>query len=143
MFDNFTLDIDYSVMTRFSEQEGAKKDIIQVKKAEQVTTLLCIYRRHKTSCQYLVTKRNTYSSNNFLAFLEDTLSKHKNKTIGLIRLDSGFFQSDILAYLEEKAMDYVGAVKFTNTIQSLVQSSANRVVLDTVIKICEQKHQSE
>jgi hypothetical protein len=33
---------------------------------------------------------NTSSATNFLGFLEDTLSKLKNKTVSLIRLDSGF-----------------------------------------------------
>lgn len=50
-------------------------------------------------------------------FLEDTLLKLKNKTIGLLRLDSGFFQSDILDYVEEKAMNYVVAVKFTHPVK--------------------------
>ena len=40
---------------------------------------------------------DTSSANNFLGFLEDTLSKVKSKTVSLIRLDSGFFQSGILA----------------------------------------------
>ena len=31
-FDNFTLDIDTSVMTRYGEQEGAKRIVIQIKK---------------------------------------------------------------------------------------------------------------
>lgn len=31
-FDNFTLDIDSSVMTRYGVQQGAKKGIIQLKK---------------------------------------------------------------------------------------------------------------
>ena len=37
---------------------------------------------------------DTSSGNNFLSFLEDTLSKLKNKVVSLIRLDSGFFQSE-------------------------------------------------
>jgi hypothetical protein len=74
--------------------------------------------------------------------LEDTLSKLKNKTIGLIRLDSGFFQSNILDYLEEKVMNYVVAVKFSQPIQRLIQSSTNWIVLDTGIEICEQIYQS-
>jgi hypothetical protein len=41
---------------------------------------------------------DTSSANNFLSFLEDTLSKLKNKVVRLIRLDSGFFQSDIMDY---------------------------------------------
>jgi hypothetical protein len=47
-------------------------------------------------------KKRYTSSNNFLAFLEETLSKFKNKTVILIRLDSGFFQFNILDYLEQK-----------------------------------------
>jgi len=91
----------------------------------------------------LLRSGNTSSANNFLSFLEDTLNKLKNKTIGLIRLDSGFFQSDILDYLEEKTMNYVVAVKFTHPIQRLIQSSTNWIILDTGIEICEQLYQSE
>ena len=86
---------------------------------------------------------NTSSANNFLAFLEDTLSKLKNKTVGLIRLDSGFFNSDILDYLETKAMDYIIAAKFTHPIQRLIVNSNNWIVLDTGIEICEQIYQSD
>ncbi len=42
---------------------------------------------------------DTSSANNFLSFLEDTLSKLKNKVVSLMRLDSGFFQWDIMDYL--------------------------------------------
>jgi hypothetical protein len=35
-YDNFTLDIDSSVMTRYGEQEGAKRAIILTKKEEPV-----------------------------------------------------------------------------------------------------------
>ena len=69
--------------------------------------------------------------------------KLKNKTIGLIRLDSGFFQSDILDYLEEKLMNYVVAVKFSQPIQSLIHASENWIILDAGIEICEQIYQSD
>lgn len=49
--------------------------------------------------------RDCSSANNFRSFLKDTLSKLKNKTIGLIRLDSDFFQANILDSLEQKVMD--------------------------------------
>ena len=60
----------------------------------------------------------------------------------LIRLGSGFFQSYIPDYLEEKVMNYVVAVKFTYPIQRVVQFSVNWVVADTGIAICEQLYQS-
>lgn len=143
-FDNITLDIDSSVMTRYGEQEGAKKGYNPSKKGRASHhPLIAFVADVKLVANMWLRSGNTASSNNFLAFLDDTLSKLKNKTIGLIRLDSGFFQSDILDYLEEKVMDHVVAVKFTQPIQRLVQSSTNWVILDTGIEICEQIYQSE
>lgn len=86
---------------------------------------------------------DTSSANNFLSFLEDTLSKLKNKTVSLLRFDSGFFQSDILDYIESKSMDYAVAVKFSAPILRLIASSNNWLLLDTGIEICEQLYQSD
>ncbi|MEO7048238.1 MAG: hypothetical protein ABI091_23265 [Ferruginibacter sp.] len=37
------------------------------------------------------------------------MDKLKNKAVSLLRLDSGFFQVNILDYIEQKGMDYVSA----------------------------------
>lgn len=143
-FDNLTLDIDSSVMTRYGEQEGAKKGYNPTKKGRASHhPLIAFIADVKLVANMWLRSGNTSSANNFLSFLEDTLSKLKNKTIGLIRLDSGFFQSDVLDYLEEKVMDYIVAVKFTHPIQHLLHDSRNWVVLDTGIEICEQIYQSK
>ena len=142
--DNFTLDIDSSVMTRYGEQEGAKKGYNPSKRGRASHhPLIAFIADVKLVANMWLRSGNTSSANNFLSFLEDTLSKLKNKTIGLIRLDSGFFQSDILDYLEEKVMNYVVAVKFSQPIQRLIHSSTNWIVLDTGIEICEQIYQSD
>ena len=143
-FNNFTLDIDSSVMTRYGEQEGAKKGYNPSKKGRASHhPLIAFIADVKLVANMWLRSGNTSSANNFLAFLEDTLSKLKNKTIGLMRLDSGFFQSDILDYLEQKTMNYVVAVKFTHPIQRAIQSNKSWVVLDTGIEICEQMYQSD
>src|SRR6185437_14740725 len=85
---------------------------------------------------------DTSSANNFLGFLEDTLNKLKNKTVSLLRLDSGFFQANILDYIEQKGMDYIVAAKFSSPIQKLIATSNNWLLLDTGIEICEQQYQS-
>lgn len=142
--DNFTLDIDSSVMTRYGEQEGAKKGYNPSKRGRASHhPLIAFIADVKLVANMWLRSGNTSSANNFLSFLEDTLNKLKNKTIGLIRLDSGFFQSNILDYLEEKIMNYIIAVKFTQTIQRLIHSSTNWIVLDTGIEICEQIYQSD
>jgi len=86
---------------------------------------------------------DTSSANNFLGFLEDTLSKLKNKTISLVRLDIVFFQSDILDYLESRTIDFIVAARFLQPIQRLIASSNIRIVLDGGIEICEQEYQSD
>ena len=142
--NNFTLDIDSSVMTRYGEQEGAKKGYNPRKKGRASHhPLIAFIADVKLVANMWLRSGNTSSANNFLSFLEDTLSKLKNKTIGLIRLDSGFFQSNILDYLEEKVMNYVVAVKFSQPIQRLIHTSTNWIVLDTGIEICEQTYQSD
>jgi len=85
---------------------------------------------------------DTSSANNFLGFIEDTLSKLKNKTISLVRLDIVFFQSDILDYLESRTIDYIVAARFLQPIQRLIASSNNWILLDAGIEICEQVYQS-
>jgi len=142
--DNFTLDIDSSVMTRYGEQEGAKRGYNPRKKGRASHhPLIAFIADVKLVANMWLRSGNASSANNFLSFLEDTLSKLKNKTIGLIRLDSGFFQSNILDYLEEKVMNYIVAVKFSQPIQRLIHSSTNWIILDTGIEICEQMYQSD
>ena len=41
-FNNFTLDIDSSVMTRYGEQEGAKKGYNPAKLKAQMTLWICL-----------------------------------------------------------------------------------------------------
>jgi hypothetical protein len=142
-FDNFTLDIDSSIMTRFGTQEGAKKGYNPNKKGRPSHhPLIAFISDIKLVANMWLRSGNTSSANNFLGFLEDTLSKLKNKTVSLIRLDSGFFQSDILDYLEAKTLDYIVAARFSHPIQKLIANSNNWIVLDQGIEICEQYYQS-
>jgi hypothetical protein len=143
-FDNFTLDIDSSVMTRYGVQEGAKKGYNPAKRGRPSHhPLIAFIADVKLVANMWLRSGDTSSANNFLGFLEDTLDKLKNKTVSLLRLDSGFFQANILDYIEQKKMDYVVAVKFSSPIQKLIARSNNWLVLDTGIEICEQQYQSD
>jgi hypothetical protein len=143
-FDNFTLDIDSSVMTRYGVQQGAKKGYNPAKRGRPSHhPLIAFIADVKLVANMWLRSGDTSSANNFLGFLEDTLSKLKNKTVSLIRLDGGFFQSNILDYLEFKTMDYVVAAKFSQPIQRLIATSNNWILLDTGIEICEQLYQSD
>ena len=132
-------------MTRYGVQEGAKKGYNPAKKGRSSHhPLIAFIGDVKLVANMWLRSGDTSSANNFLSFLEDTLSKLKNKTVSLIRLDSGFFNANILDYLEqEKQVDYIVAAKFTHPIQRLIHDRANWILLDTGIEICEQMYQSD
>jgi hypothetical protein len=143
-FDNFTLDIDSSVMTRYGVQQGAKKGYNPAKRGRPSHhPLIAFIADVKLVANMWLRSGDTSSANNFLGFLEDTLDKLKNKTVSLLRLDSGFFQANILDYIEQKEMDYVVAVKFSSPIQKLIAATNNWLLLDTGIEICGQQYQSD
>jgi len=143
-FDNFTLDIDSSVMTRYGNQEGAKKGYNPSKKGRlSHHPLIAFVNDIKLVANMWLRSGDSASSNNFLSFLEDTLSKLKNKKVSLIRLDSGFFQKNILDYLEQTNRNYIIAAKFNHPIQRIIDRSNSWVLLDNGIEICEQLYQSQ
>ena len=143
-FDNFTLDVDSSVMTRYGNQEGAKKGYNPAKKGRlSHHPLIAFVNDVKLVANMWLRSGNSSSANNFLSFLEDTLSKLKNKNVSLIRLDSGFFSKEILDYLEQTNRNYIIAAKFNHPIQRIIDKSNNWILLDDGIEICEQTYQSE
>lgn len=143
-FDNFTLDIDSSVMTRYGNQEGAKKGYNPAKRGRlSHHPLIAFVNYVKLVANMWLRSGNSSSANNFLSFLEDTLSKLKNKNVSLIRLDSGFFSKEILDYLEQTKRNYIIAAKFNHPIQRIIDKSNNWILLDDAIEICEQTYQSE
>jgi len=142
-FDNFTLDIDSSVMTRYGEQEGAKKGYNPQKRGRASHhPLIAFIADVKLVANMWLRSGNTSSANNFLSFLEDTLSKLKNKKVSLLRLDSGFGQSDILEYIEMKKIDYIVALKFTPPVQRMIYFKKNWILLDDGIEVSQQLYES-
>lgn len=143
-FDNFTLDIDSSVMTRYGEQEGSKKGYNPAKRGRNSHhPLIAFIADVKLVANMWLRSGDTSASTNFKGFLEDTLSKLGTKKVSLVRLDSGFFQQEILDYLEKKSLDYVVAAKFTQPIQRIIAAESGWMLLDKGIEIREQMYQSD
>lgn len=143
-FDHFTLDIDSSILTRYGNKvEGAKKGYNPKKRGRKSHhPLIAFVADVNLVANMWLRSGDSSSANNFLSFLEDTLQKLENKTVGLIRLDSGFFQSDIMDYLEQRNTDYIIAATFIHPIQRLIADKKAWIPLDDGIQICEQHYQS-
>jgi hypothetical protein len=67
----------------------------------------------------------TWATNNFEAFLRDTLDKLRGKTIGLLRADSGFYDKAVFNVLESLSIQYIIAAQMYPVIQRAIASAQN------------------
>lgn len=87
-FDNFTLDIDSSVMTRYGEQQGARTGYNKYKPGRKSQhPLMAFVADVEMVANLWLRSGDSHTANNFKAFLEGTLSLMESKKIGLLRLD--------------------------------------------------------
>lgn len=142
-FNNITLDCDSTILTRYGDQQGAVKGYNPKKPGRNSHhPLMAFVNDLKLVANFWLRSGNTSSSNNFRAFLEDTMRKLGNKTVGLIRLDSGFYNKEVFNYLEQINLDYLVAVKFYIPIQKMISLRQNWLMLDQGIEICDTFYQS-
>lgn len=64
---------------------------------------------------------NTADSSSCKEFMEETLNGVlKDKRIGLVRADSGFYTQELLEYLESKALNYVIATRMYPNVKNAI-----------------------
>lgn len=125
IFDNYTLDFDSSVITRWGEQAGAAKGYNPAKPGRKSHHPLIAF---LPDCRMIANcwlrPGNTVAMSNFVAFFHDTLQKMSGRTVGLVRADSGFFDGEIFKLLENymvggtsKPINYVIAAKLNSRIK--------------------------
>lgn len=85
---------------------------------------------------------NTASANNLLQFLESTLHHLGDKTVGLLRADSGFFDEAILSRLEEKRIPYIVAARLTQPLQRQIYQAGGWWALDSGIELTELRYRA-
>jgi hypothetical protein len=139
----FTLDIDSTVLTRYGNQEGAQKGYNPSKKGRNSHhPIIAFVNDVRMVANFWLRSGNTSSANNFVGFLEETLANFGNKKVGLLRVDSGFFQKEVLDYLEFKRQNYIVAAKFTHPIQRLISQNDGWLSVDNGIEICDKFYQA-
>jgi hypothetical protein len=85
-YDNFTVDFDSSVLTRYGVQEGAKRGYNSQKRGRSSHhPLIAFINDLRLVANFWLRSGDTASSSNFLSFLENTLEKLENKKVSLIR----------------------------------------------------------
>jgi hypothetical protein len=139
----FTLDIDSTIMTRYGEQEGAKKGYNPQKRGRKSHhPIIAFVNDVRMVANFWLRSGDSSSGNNFVAFLQDTMNNFGDKKVGLVRLDSGFCQNDVMNYLEEKQLNYILAARFTHPIQHLIDRQEVWLRVDDGIEICDKIYQA-
>ncbi len=141
---NITIDFDSSVITRYGEQEGSKVGYNANKPGRASHhPLMAFIAETRMVANAWLRPGNTAALSNCKAFIDETFEILKDKKIGLIRADSGFYANDFLNYLEtEKQNNYIIAVKMYPTIKRELQSQKTWWQLKDGMEICEFEYQS-
>jgi len=137
-FDNFTLDMDSTVMSRYGNQEGARRGYNPQKPGRNSHhPLLAFVADCRMVANCWLRSGDAHTANNFHGFLSDTLEKLSGKKIGLLRADSGFFSKDILEHLEnpERSIPYIIAVRLHRTLQRMLAGHRQWQALDDGIDV--------
>jgi hypothetical protein len=142
--NHFTVDFDSSVVTRYGQQqEGAKKSYNPTKKGRlSHHPIIAFVNDVKMVANCWLRSGNSSFANNFIGFFEDTLAKFGDKKVGLVRLDSGFCQHELMNYIEQKSMSYIVAAKFIHPIQQLINKQELWITVDAGIEICDKTYQA-
>jgi hypothetical protein len=103
-----TLDMDSTALTRHGEQEGATRGYNLDRRGRPLHhPLLAFVAEARMVANFWLRPGNAYTTNNVLAFIESTLRHLGDKTVGLFRADSGFFDEAILSLLEGRKIDHI------------------------------------
>lgn len=121
-FDNYALDLDSTVITRYGEQEGNLKGYNPHKRNRSSHhPLFAFLGNERMVVNSWLRSGNTSSAHQCIEFLNETLSILQNKTIGLLRADSGFASDIIFKHLEEKQINYVIAGRMHQPLQEKIK----------------------
>lgn len=142
-FNNVTLDLDSTVITRYGEQQGAKKGYNPKKPGRNSHhPIMAFIPEVRMIVNAWMRPGNTGAVSNINAFLDETLDILQSKKVGLVRCDSGFYSNLFLSELERKKLNYIVAVKFFPTIKSEVRSLQQWISIKDGIEMCEFYYQS-
>lgn len=145
LFDNYTLDFDSSVLTRYGNQQGAKTGYNPKKPGRKSHhPLMAFVADVQMVANFWLRSGNAHTANNFEAFFEQTLLRLHHKKIGLLRADTGFYSKQIFELLEnrEQPISYIIGCPLYVIIQQHIHSQKQWLALESGIEVCDSNYQS-
>jgi Transposase DDE domain group 1 len=138
-----TLDVDSTVITRNGEQQGAARGYNPNRHGRASHhPLLAFVAEARMVANFWLRPGNSASANNLLQFLESTLHHLGDKTVGLLRADSGFFDDAILSALEGKRIAYIVAARLNQALQRTIYQAGGWWALETGLELTELRYQA-
>ena len=144
-FDNYTLDVDSTIITRYGIQQGSAKGYNPKKPGRNSHhPLMAFVAETNMVANFWLRPGDAYTSNNFENFIADTISKLGGRKIGLLRADSGFYDSKVFDFLEQHPLcsGYIIAARLYKPIQQLIASQTTWLRIANGIELAESTYQS-
>ncbi len=134
--DRLTLDLDSTVMTRYGEQEGAKRGYNAHKRGRPSHhPLMAFVSDARMIANCWLRPGDAHTANNAENFLHNTLDHLGSKQVALVRADSGFCGNGFLETLENKQLHYIVAMRLTQPLQRTLVDHATWWKLDDGIEL--------
>ena len=120
-FDNYALDLDSTVLTRYGTQEGNHVGYNpQKRNRASHHPLFAFLGNERMVVNSWLRSGDTASAHQCIDFLNETLAILQNKKIGLLRADAGFASNTIMNHLEKQHIQYVIAARIHSGLQDKV-----------------------
>ncbi|NEP63672.1 MAG: IS1380 family transposase [Symploca sp. SIO2G7] len=135
--DNITVDLDSTVITRYGHQEGSAKGYNPNKKGRNSHhPLMAFVGQTRMVANAWLRPGNTADSSSCREFMQETFEGVlKDKKVGLVRADSGFYTQGLLEYLESAHLNYVIAARMYPNVKNAIGSLDNWVHLSKGIEL--------
>jgi hypothetical protein len=135
--ENITIDFDSTVITRYGNQQGSAKGYNPNKKGRNSHhPLMAFVSQTRMVANAWLRPGNTADSSSCTNFMRETFSEVlKEKKVGLVRADSGFYTEEILSYLEEERLNYVIAVRMYPNVKNAIGGLGDWVELSKGIEL--------
>ena len=145
-FPRITLDMDSTVIGVTGFQEGAEKGFNPKKKGQRsYHPLMCFIAETRECLHNWFRSGSAYTSNGAVEFLKECyerIPQRESPPQLFVRADSGFFDGDLLDFLESRHSEYLIKVKMKNLVGLLMsQRSWQREKGKTGIETVEFMHQ--
>jgi hypothetical protein len=121
--EGYSLDLDSTVFERYGEQEGSLKGHNPRKHGRPSHhPLLAVLAEAHFLLHGWLRSGNCGSARGVVEFLKEALALcAQRQTIRVVRADSGFFEDELLSFLEERRLPYIVVARMTKWVQGAAQ----------------------